>query len=69
MPIREKATVRPSELPAACRTWDDRRRAWKPKARFATEHEARRLVGKKMRAHLCPTGDHYHVGHPSQGRR
>lgn len=67
-----KDPVAPGDLPSACRTWDARRRVWVPKARYADQPTARSAAGKKMRAYRCvatSVGEHFHVGHPSQGRR
>lgn len=64
-----KDTISASDLPKHCRTWDDKRRAWVPKTRYADATAARAAAGKKMRAYRCIAGEHFHVGHPSNGTR
>lgn len=67
-----KDAISASDLPSNCRTWDDRRRVWMPKTRYATAAEANAVAGKKMRGYKCKAtsgGAHFHVGHPSKGSR
>jgi hypothetical protein len=66
---RVKDTIEASDLPAACRTWDGRRRAWVPKTRWASEHEAEKDAPRGQRAYRCKAGAHFHLGHPSKGKR
>lgn len=72
--MSRRDAVSPADLPAACRTWDDRRRVWVPKVRYATEREARAALGKdrRMQAYPCPAaqvGRHFHLGHRKAARR
>lgn len=57
-----------SDLPAACRTWDSKRRVWVPKVRYASDREAAAALGndRRMTAYRCKAsqvGTHFHVGH------
>jgi hypothetical protein len=64
-----KDAISASDLPSHCRTWDDKRRVWVPKTRWATATEANKAAGKKMRGYKCKTGQHFHIGHPGKGSR
>jgi hypothetical protein len=66
--------VQVADLPTACRTWDDRRRGWTAKKRYAASNEAQAAAkagGPKLEAYPCPSkagGAHFHVG-SKKGRR
>jgi hypothetical protein len=69
-----RAPVAPSDLPAACRTWDDRRRVWVPKRRYGSEREARFALGndRRMEPYPCKAsqvGRHWHLGHRKSAKR
>lgn len=62
-----KDPVSAEDLPAKCRRWDDKRRVWVAKQRFATAADADAVArtDKTLSAYKCPAssvGQHFHVG-------
>lgn len=72
--MSKKEPITASDLPSACRTWDDKRRVWVPKARYASDREASLAVRKdpRLSAYRCKASKdpaHFHVGHTKGSRR
>ena len=62
-----KDAIAASDLPAHCRRWDDRRRVWVPKDRYATAADAKAVIrkDKEKAAYKCKAtsvGEHFHIG-------
>ncbi len=69
---RHKDAVEAGDLPAQCRTWDAKRRVWVAKTRYASDKEATAAAPKGQSAYRCKASKdtpHFHLGHPTKGRR
>ena len=68
-----KDPIAVGDLPSHCRRWDDKRRVWVAKDRYATMAEAKAVIrkNKEQSAYKCKAtsvGEHFHVGR-TKGRR
>lgn len=65
--MSKKDAIAAGDLSSHCRRWDDKRRVWVPKDRYATAAEVKAVIrkGKEKRAYKCKAssvGEHFHVG-------